>query len=100
MQVKGHHSRWFFSFNESGRRLQGVWYKKDNCASQSEFIEKAEHSLQFLPAAITSAMAGVVESAENRTARLLFKLAVEMSMVMNIIASNENSAGPSAGTCP
>lgn len=74
------------------------WYKKDNCASQSEFIEKAirfycgyisaEHSLQFLPAAITSAIAGVVESAENRTARLLFKLAVEMSMMMNIIASN------------
>lgn len=74
------------------------WYKKDNCASQSEFIEKAirfycgyisaESSLQFLPAAITSAMAGVVESAENRMARLLFKLAVEMSMMMNIIASN------------
>lgn len=74
------------------------WYQKDNCGSQSEFIEKAiqfycgyisaENSMKFLPTALTSAMAGVVESAENRMARLLFKLAVEMSMMMNIIASN------------
>lgn len=74
------------------------WYKKDNCGSQSEFIEKAilfycgyvssENSTKFLPTAITSALAGVVESSENRMARLLFKLAVEMSMMMNIIASN------------
>ncbi|CFX91554.1 Uncharacterized [Syntrophomonas zehnderi OL-4] len=74
------------------------WYQKDNCGSQSEFIEKAilfycgyisaENSMKFLPAALTSAMAGVVESSENRMARLLFKLAVEMSMMMNIIAYN------------
>jgi len=74
------------------------WYQKDNCASQSEFIEKAilfycgyisaENSLKFLPTALTSALAGVVESSENRMARLLFKLSVEMSMMMNIIASN------------
>ena len=74
------------------------WYQKDNCGSQSEFIEKAiqfycgyisaENSMKFLPTALTSAMAGVVESSENRMARLLFKLSVEMSMMMNIIASN------------
>lgn len=74
------------------------WYKKDNCGSQSEFIEKAvlfycgyisaENSMKFLPTALTSAMAGVVESAENRIARVMFKLAVEMAMMMNIIASN------------
>ncbi|MBA1335556.1 MAG: hypothetical protein HPY66_1181 [Firmicutes bacterium] len=44
--------------------------------------------MKFLPTALTSAMAGVVENSENRIARLLFKLAVEMSMMMNIIASN------------
>ncbi len=72
--------------------------EKDNCKSRSEFIEKAiqfysgyisaENSINFLPAAITSAMAGVVGTTENRIARVLFKLAVEMSMMMNIIASN------------
>jgi len=73
-------------------------YKKDNCKSQSEFIEKAilfycgyvssNDSVRFLPTAITSALAGIVENSENRMARLLFKLAVEMSMMMNILASN------------
>ena len=72
--------------------------EKDNCKSRSEFIEKAiqfysgyissEDSMSFLPAAITSAMAGVVGTTENRIARVLFKLAVEMSMMINIIASN------------
>lgn len=74
------------------------WYKKDNCKSQSEFIEKAirfyagyisaEDGIRFLPAAITSAMTGMIDSLENRMARLIFKLAVEMSMMMNIVAFN------------
>lgn len=72
-------------------------YRKDNCRSQSEFIEKAiifysgyvssKDNTKFLPVAITSALAGIVENSENRMARLLFKLAVEMSMIMNILAS-------------
>lgn len=72
--------------------------EKDNCKSRSEFIEKAirfysgyisaEDSMKFLPTAITSAMSGIVGTSENRIARVLFKLAVEMSMMMNILASN------------
>lgn len=72
--------------------------EKDNCKSRSEFIEKAirfysgyisaEDSMKFLPIAITSAMSGIVGTSENRIARVLFKLAVEMSMMMNILASN------------
>ncbi len=80
------------------RKLVTDWYKRDNCQSQSEFIEKAikfycgyisaEEGVRFLPAAITSAMTGMVDSLENRMARLIFKLTVEMSMMMNILASN------------
>lgn len=80
------------------RKLVKDWYKKDNCQSQSEFIEKAikfytgyisaEEGMRFLPAAITSAMTGMMDSLENRMARLIFKLTVEMSMMMNILASN------------
>lgn len=82
------------------RKLVADWYQKDNCQSQSEFIEKAikfycgyisaEEGVRFLPAAITSAMTGMVDSLENRMSRLLFKLAVEMSMMMNILASTAN----------
>lgn len=74
-------------------------YKKDNCKSQSEFIEKAiifysgyvssNENMRFLPVAITSALTGIVGNTENRLARLLFKLAVEMSMMMNILASTK-----------
>lgn len=72
--------------------------EKDNCKSRSEFIEKAvrfycgyisaNDGLKYLPTAITSAMSGIVSTSENRMARLLFKLSVEMSMMMNILAAN------------
>ncbi len=95
------------------RQLVTDWYKKDNCQSQSEFIEKAirfycgyiaaENGVRFLPAAITSAMTGMVDSLENRMARLIFKLAVEMSMMMNILAANadvdENTLRRLRGKC-
>lgn len=95
------------------RQLVTDWYKKDNCQSQSEFIEKAikfycgyisaEEGVRFLPAAITSAMTGMVDSLENRMARLIFKLAVEMSMMMNILAStaevDENTMRRLRGKC-
>jgi hypothetical protein len=73
-------------------------YEKDNCKSQSEFIGKAiifysgyvssKDYNKYLPVAITSALSGIVGNSENRIAKLIFKLAVEMSMMMNIIASN------------
>lgn len=95
------------------RKLVIDWYKRDNCQSQSEFIEKAikfycgyisaEEGVRFLPAAITSAMTGMVDGLENRMARLVFKLAVEMSMMMNIIAANadydENTLRRLRGKC-
>ena len=62
-----------------------LWFNK------CEFIEKAirfysgyisaEDGMKYLPTAITSAMSGIVSSWENRMARLMFKLAVEMSMI-------------------
>jgi hypothetical protein len=89
------------------------WQEQDNCKSRSEFIEKAvrfycgyisaSDAARFLPTAITSAVAGAVDASENRTARLLFKLAVEMSMMMNILAANvdidETTLGRLRGKC-
>lgn len=87
--------------------------EKDNCKSRSEFIEKAirfysgyisaEDGMKFLPTAITSAMSGIVSTSENRMARLIFKLAVEMSIMMNILAStaevDENTLRRLRGKC-
>ena len=69
---------------------------RDNCRSQSEFIEKAirfyagyvetGNSLDYLAPVLASALTGIVHDSENRISRLLFKQTVELSMLMRIIA--------------
>lgn len=69
----------------------------ENCQSQNEFVEKA---LRFycdylvagdcttiLPPVYLSALRGTIQNTENHIARLLFKLAVETNMMMNVLAS-------------
>ncbi len=70
---------------------------RDNCHSQNEFIEKAirfyagyvsgQEAIAYLPPALASVLRGTVLDTENRICRLLFKLAVEMDMVMNVLAA-------------
>ncbi len=72
-------------------------YPLDNCQNQSEFIEKAIHfyagyvasknGTEFLAPVLVSALQGTVTNAENHIARLLFKLAVETNMMMNVLDS-------------
>ena len=40
-----------------------------------------------MPPALVAAMRGTVQDSENRIARLLFKLAVEINMMMNVLAA-------------
>ena len=66
-----------------------------NCRSQNEFVEKAicfysdyvmtQEISNFLPPIFLQAMRATLQSSEDRVSRLLFKLAVEMSM-MNVLA--------------
>lgn len=75
-------------------------YKKANCRSQSEFIEKAiqyyagrvnaEDDVSYLPNAFLSNMKGIVAENTTRQNRIIFKLAVEMAMMMNILASMQD----------
>ncbi len=69
----------------------------DNCKSRSEFLEKAaqfyagyvsgQEAIAYLPPALASVLRGTVLDTENRICRLLFKLAVELDMVMNVLAA-------------
>lgn len=71
--------------------------EKANCRSRSEYIQNAallyneyiylNKSNKYLPDMITSTINGIIENSENRISRVIFKLAVEMSMMMNILAS-------------
>lgn len=76
--------------------VEGI-YKEDNCSSRSEFIEEAiifyvgylssNDNSQYLPNVVTSTLKSIVAESDNRMSRLIFKLAVELAMTMNIIAS-------------
>ena len=70
---------------------------KSNCRSQNEFVEKAlqfycsylstQDTTTFLPPIFLDAMRGTLQCSEDRIARLLFKLTVELSMMMNVLAA-------------
>jgi hypothetical protein len=72
--------------------------ERDNCKSMNEFVDKAvkfyvgylssRDAAEFLPRSLVSALRGTLDDSENRTARLLFKLAVELSMTMHVVAAN------------
>ncbi len=75
-------------------------YKKDNCKNKSEFIEKAvifycgylssNLNEKYLPNVITSTVKSSIEASEERLVRMIFKLAVELEMTMNVVAFTNN----------
>lgn len=73
--------------------LADQYYRSDNCASRSEFIEKAiqfyagyvsnQQNQDYLARVIPATVKGIVDESSNRMGRLLFKLAV----IENILAA-------------
>ena len=71
-----------------------------DCRSRNEFISKAirhyiaflqkENDNEFLTPALESVLSGMMGSMENRLSRVIFKLAVELSMTMHIVASQRD----------
>ena len=88
---------WFYP---ETREYVRALYQDDGCRSQSEFIEKAIRfyvgyltagdNASFLPNAFLSSMKSIVAESDNRQNRMLFKLAVEMAMMMNLIAAEHD----------
>lgn len=72
-------------------------YQRDNCDSRSEFIEKAvnfyigyltsEDKGGYLPSVVTSTLKAIVAESDNRTSRMLFKIAVELAVLQNVVAA-------------
>lgn len=85
---------------ESSLDLVKKLYREDNCSSQSEFIEKAilfyagylstEDNKSYLPNVVTSTLKSIVLESDNRQNRMMFKLAVEMAVMMNVVASMQD----------
>ena len=78
-------------------KISDSYLKAANCRSRNKFINQAirhyiaflqkEKDNEFLTPALESVLSGMIGDTENRLARILFKLAVEMSMLMHITAS-------------
>lgn len=72
-------------------------YRGNNCRSQSEFIEKAvnlyigyltsEDKKGYLPSVVTSTLKSIMAQSDNRQNRMLFKLAVEIAILQNLVAA-------------
>ena len=70
---------------------------QNNCKSRSELIEQAlkfydgyvrsTQKNEYLPVAISSTLNGIVKTSEDRIARVLFKNAVELAMMMNVLSA-------------
>lgn len=71
---------------------------EDNCATRSEFVERAvnfycgyldaKSADAYLPGVLASTLEGHLNLFADRAGRMLFKTAVELDMVMNIIAAD------------
>ena len=74
--------------------------KDHGYGSPSDFIRDAiefyvewtnrESSEKFLTPALESVVRGIVKDSEDRTCRLLFKMAVDLNLIMRIICTDYN----------
>lgn len=88
-----------WSYPDTMERVEKL-YRDDGCKSKSEFMEKAinfycgyitaENYREYFPSVIVSTVKGTLDSFENRMASLLFKTAVELSMMLHVTAANND----------
>ncbi|MBR1382594.1 MAG: hypothetical protein IJ555_02095 [Ruminococcus sp.] len=82
--------------------LADTLFKRDNCRSRSEFIEKAVRfycgyllnkenaAMEFIAPQIKTMTDGIIKSSEQRLARAMFKIAVELGAVTHILAATND----------
>ena len=85
---------------ESTHELAKKHYQSAGCKSVSDYISKAIHYYSevnslgdvshIIPDIITSTLKDITRESDNRQGRLLFKMAVELTILQNIIAANSN----------
>ena len=73
-------------------------YKQDGCGCMSEYVTKAIHYYTELhsladcshvvPDIIACTLKDITRESDNRQGRLLFKLAVELAILQNVVAAN------------
>ena len=87
-----------YYLSEDALKKVGECVARRHFESPSDFIEKAieyysgflgaDESREFFSHAFLSTFKGVMESFEDRFSRLMFKNAVELSMLMHVVAAS------------
>ena len=95
--------------NQSALDLVDENFEKDNCLSKSEFIENAirfyvsylssNTNIPYLSTVVMSTMEALLKENTNRLSKLLFKLAVELAITMNVVAANQGVLNSLRGEC-
>ncbi len=96
-EEKNRHTVWLT--NEAWGEVQ-KHYKKDNCSTQNEYIEKAirfytgyldtEQADSYLPRVLAEVLEGKLNALGSRIGKLLFKLSVDNATMANLIANGAN----------
>lgn len=96
MENEDKNERFALFIKKSTLQMVDAMYKSDDCRRKSEFIEKAiifycgyissNRNSKYLPNVVTSTVKAAVEDSEERIVRIIFKLAVELAMTMNVVA--------------
>lgn len=83
----------------STRKKIEEMYQLDGCKSKSDYVERAvafytgyvlsDKADSYLSNMITSSLKSIVRESDNRLSRLIFKLAVELAITMNVVAANQ-----------
>ena len=73
-------------------------YRRDNCSTRNEFIEKAirfysgyldaEHADEYLPRVLADVLEGKLNAFGKRMGHLLFKLSVDQNLMGNLLATD------------
>jgi hypothetical protein len=88
--------KYAFWLNQDTKKLAEDMYQKDNCQSQSEFVENAirfyagyistKDATEYLVPVLTQVLRGLLEGFASHLSRNMFRLAVEEAKTWNIIS--------------
>lgn len=93
-------ARFLVSTDEYIKQMVEDNYKEDNCSSKSEYVSKAieyytgqlatQKNDQFISTKVASLLRSLIKESEHKTEKIVFKLAVEIAMMMHLIARSQN----------
>ena len=103
MRSKGQKNRFSLYISDEALDMARQWYAADDCTSMSEYIEKAvqfysgylatDKNENYVSNIVLSTLKGIMDDTENRHNGSLFRIAVELSMIKNILAFNNGISG-------